>query len=171
MKRIVLIRHAKSSWADDAQDDLDRPLNQRGRIAAPIIGTWLADHKLKPDFTWLSPATRCQETWERVSVEFGKKPEVQTHRALYMADPKTTLEIIKLSDDEADTVAVVGHQPGIGATTRKLADGKESETLSRAYRKFPTAGVAVLEADIKSWDKLKFGEAKFKHFVMPKELI
>ena len=171
MKRIVLIRHAKSSWAEESQDDLERPLNQRGRLAAPIMGAWLSDHDIVPEHVWLSPAKRCQETWARMAPEFNAKPAIEEHRALYMADPKTSLEVLKLTDSAIETVALVGHQPGIGSLTRKLANGKESETLARAYRKFPTAAVAILEADIKNWSKLAFDTARFRHFVVPKELL
>jgi phosphohistidine phosphatase len=171
MKRIVLIRHAKSSWAEENQEDLERPLNQRGRLAAPVIGAWLSDHGLKPDLVWLSPAKRSLETWTRIASEIGKGVKTREHKALYMADPSTALEVLRLTDQSVDTVALVGHQPGIGALTRKLADGRESETLSRAYRKYPTGAVSVLEANIKNWSKLSFNEAKFRNFVVPKELV
>lgn len=170
MKRIVLIRHAKSSWQDDAQDDLDRPLNERGRKAISDIARWLKEYKVKPDFVWLSPATRCQETWHHLRKEWDTTIKATQHRALYMADPKTMLEVLKLTSDDIDTVALVGHQPGISAATRKLADGKETKTLARAYSKFPTAAVAVLETPVQQWADLDFKSARFQKFIVPKEL-
>ena len=171
MKRIVLIRHAKSSYDEDDQPDLERPLNQRGRVTAPVVAAWLEEHGFVPDFVWLSPAERSKQTWERMASLLAPKAKTEAHDAIYMADPRTLLEVLKITPEKAKTVALIGHQPGLSSAVRKLANGKEKETLSRAYTKFPTAAAAVLEADVKSWGKLAFNEAVFRRFVVPKELI
>ena len=169
MKRIVLIRHAKSSWSDPAADDVTRPLNRRGRLAASLMGAWLEDMELAPDAVWLSPATRTKETWARMrTVCGGHKGEV--HKALYMADPSTMLKILNASGD-AKVIAIVGHQPGMSAMARKLSDGKMSTTVARALSHYPTGGIAVLEADVKQSADISFKACKFAQFVIPKDLV
>ncbi|QPH55256.1 SixA phosphatase family protein [Pontivivens ytuae] len=169
MKRIVLIRHAKSSWSDPALDDVERPLNKRGRLASPLMGAWLVELGITPDIVWLSPSTRTRETWRRMRETAGG-PEGQVHKALYMADPDTMLNILRSSGD-GDTVALVGHQPGMGAMARKLSNGKISTTCARAFNHYPSAAVAVLEAEVGKWSGVKFGGCSFKHFAAPKDLV
>lgn len=170
MKRIVLIRHAKASWSDPDQEDITRPLNQRGRLSASLMAAQLAELRAIPQAVWLSPAVRTQETWQRMTPILGTIA-IKTHDALYMADPDTMLGITRTTDDAADTLALVGHQPGISAFARKLSDGKIGTSCARAFSNFPTAGVALLSADIASWSDLAFKTCKFEHFSVPKDLV
>ncbi|SOH94242.1 phosphohistidine phosphatase [Monaibacterium marinum] len=170
MKRIVLIRHAKSSWSDPDQEDIARPLNQRGRLSASLMAAQLVEISAVPQAAWVSPAVRTVETWDRMQPLIGDV-KGKVHKALYMADPDTMLSILHATDDAADTVALVGHQPGVSALTRKLSDGHISTTCARAFSHFPTAAVAVLSADVDKWSKLAFKSCRFSHFSVPKDLV
>jgi phosphohistidine phosphatase len=171
MKRIVLIRHAKSSWSDPDIADVERPLNQRGRLCAPLMAAWLREHDLTPDHVWLSPAVRSGETWARMAPLFPAGPTPETEKALYMADPQTALSVIKMTPETAETVFLIGHQPGIGSLARKLSTSKVGESQRRAFTKYPTAGTAVFECDAADWTKVEFGKNHFRHFATPKDLV
>ncbi|MBB5517068.1 phosphohistidine phosphatase [Rubricella aquisinus] len=171
MKRIVLIRHAKSSWSDPDIADVDRPLNQRGRLCAPLMAAWLREHNLIPDHIWISPAKRSMETWAAMKPLFAEVPEPQTEKALYMADPKTALAVIGTTPTAAETLFLIGHQPGIGSLARKLSTSKVGESQRRAFTKYPTAGTAIFECDAGEWAEVEFGKNHFKHFAAPKDLV
>lgn len=170
MKRIVLIRHAKSSWSDPDQEDIARPLNQRGRLSASLMAAQIVEISAIPQAAWVSPAIRTVETWQRMKPLLGDV-DAQEHKALYMANPDTMLNILQATDDAADTVALVGHQPGVSALARKLSDGRISPTCARAFSHFPTAAIAVLTADVDKWSKLAFKSCRFSHFSVPKDLV
>ncbi len=173
MKKIILMRHAKSSRADPTAEDIDRPLNARGRISAATMGAWLAEQDVHPDHVILSPARRSSETWDRLKTFIGRKGKAQAQatKEAYMASPDQLLAILQKSPDAAETVFLIGHQPGIGALARKLANGSVPSNCSRAFREFPTAATAILTADIKEWSKLKYGKAEFNKFALPKEVV
>ena len=83
MLRLFLFRHAKSSWTDPDVDDHDRPLNPRGRKAAPLIGRFMRARKLVPDLVLCSPARRARETWKLAAEELGVAPRLLMEDALY----------------------------------------------------------------------------------------
>lgn len=170
MKRIVLIRHAKSSWSDPDQEDIARPLNQRGRLSAALMAAQIVELDAVPEAVWLSPAARTVETWERMKPILGEV-EAETHKALYMADPDTMLKILQSTSPKAKTVAIVGHQPGVSAFARKLSDGKIGPTCARAFTHFPTAGLAILSTQEEKWSKVTFKSCRFEHFSVPKDLV
>ena len=114
MKRLLVLRHAKSSWADTSLDDWQRPLNDRGRRDAPRVGTWLRDRSLVPDLIVTSDAIRARETAAAVSTAVGYTREIVVEPSLYHATP-------------ADAVAVLKN---IGQSDR--AHGPHRRTQSRA---------------------------------------
>ncbi|HEU0220919.1 MAG TPA: histidine phosphatase family protein [Paracoccaceae bacterium] len=171
MKRLLLIRHAKSSWADPELEDMARPLNERGRIAARVTGAWLAEKGLGPDFVFLSPALRCRETWERIRAVLGDAPEPKVEKALYMADPETMLRVLRTAPKAAGTVFLIGHQPGISSFARKLAASAVPAGCARAFTKFPTGAAALIEFEAEDWTGAGFGLGAFRSFATPKELV
>lgn len=171
MKRLVLIRHAKSFWGDPDAPDIDRPLNARGRAAAPVTASWLAERDIHPDAVVTSPARRCVETWERMSPILGEPPAPQVEKALYMADPDTMLRVVHGLPDTVETAFLLGHQPGISSFARKLANGSVPASCQRAFTKFPTGSAAVIEFETADWADTAFGKGAFRSFAMPKELV
>ncbi len=171
MRQLILIRHAKSSWADPALDDAARPLNDRGRVSAPVIGAWLAGRGFHPDAALLSPALRVQQTWERLAPQLRSPPLPETRERLYMADPATMLDLLREMPATATTVLMIGHQPGISSFARLLAAEPVPAGCARAFTKFPTAAAAVIRFDATSWDDTGFGTGRFDAFAVPKELI
>lgn len=167
MRRVILLRHAKSSWADPDQEDHDRPLNRRGRLAAPLIGAWLREMGAVPDLVLCSSAARAIETWERSGLEGALKVAPK----LYHADPATMLEALRAAPDDARRVMLVGHEPGIGNFARKLSGPDAPSGCRRAFEKFPTAAAAILDLDLAHWADAGWSGARFTAFGMPRELV
>ncbi|WP_170317549.1 SixA phosphatase family protein [Paroceanicella profunda] len=165
------MRHAKSSLSDPSLEDMDRPLNERGRLAAPISGAWLAERALRPDHVFLSPARRCTETWARVARQFDDVPPPTVENRLYMADPATMLEVLHTAPDSATTVFMLGHQPGLASFLRRLADRSTPARCSRAFTKFPTGAVALVDFDDGPWSETTFASGRYHAFATPKELV
>ncbi len=112
MRRLILLRHAKSDRPAGVRD-LERPLNKRGRRAAPAVGKRMAEEGLRPDLALVSPATRTRETWAAIKDELGAPPD-ETVPEIYEAAAEDILAAIRGASEEAATLLVVGHNPGLG---------------------------------------------------------
>lgn len=171
MKKIVILRHAKSSWDNPALDDHDRPLNGRGTSAAPVIGEWLKSRNHLPDAVLCSSSKRTLQTVNGIRSVIPRLPKPEVERALYHASPEELRARLTALPKNVHTVMVVGHQPGLGSLVRKLSNGHEQRRCKRAYEHFPTAAAAVLEIDLEDWSELDFETARFVDFAKPRELM
>jgi phosphohistidine phosphatase len=171
MRKVILLRHAKSSWDDPAMDDHDRPLNKRGKAAAPLIGRWLAERRHVPDTVLCSSSERTRQTVERIRKIMPKLPEPVVERTLYHASPNEMRDRLAKLPVDCKTVMLVGHNPGLGSLVRKMSDGKEKRRCRRAYEHFPTGAAAVLELDLDYWSDIEFAKARFVDFAAPRELM
>jgi phosphohistidine phosphatase len=165
MKTLFLLRHAKSSWDDPVLDDFDRPLSDRGRKAAPMIGRYIAKRGWQPDLALVSPAIRARDTWQLVAPELAAPAETRFEPAIYMAEPEVLLDLLRQSDTPG-SVILIGHNPGLEQLGALLA-GPQSEPQARARmaEKFPTAALARF--DIAT---LEPGGAALTDFVRPRDL-
>jgi len=169
LKRILLLRHAKSDWKDYTLADYDRPLAPRGRAAAPRVAAWIRDHDLVPDRVLCSAARRTAETWERMVPELGEVPVVH-RRALYHASMQAILKQLVKQDDAANTVAVVGHNPGIAEFAWSYSVFGNEKKIARMRRKYPTGALAVLSFRIDRWADLPGASGTLEYYVRPKQL-
>ena len=169
MKRILLLRHAKSDWKDYTLADFDRPLAPRGRAAAPRVAAWIRDRDLVPDRVLCSAARRTAETWERMVPKLGEVPVVY-RRALYHASTHAILEQLVKQDDEANAVAVVGHNPGIAEFAYRYSVFGNKKKIARLRRKYPTGALAVLSFRIDRWADLPGASGTLEYYVRPKQL-
>ena len=170
MKKVILLRHAKSSWSDPRVDDHDRPLNKRGKASAPVIAQWLAHRRHLPDTVLCSSAKRTRQTVKRMKTILPDLPDPKIEETLYHAPPDDMRNRLNSLPKDCDTVMVVGHQPGLGALARKLAEENVRRRCARAFEHFPTGAAAVLEFDIDEWAELDYHKAKFVDFAVPREL-
>lgn len=168
MRRLILLRHAKSDRPAGIPDR-ERPLNGRGRRAAPAVGAHIAGEGFRPDLTLVSPAERTRETWEAVCAALGG-PEARTVPEIYEAAPETVLAAIRGAPDAAATVMVVGHNPGIGDLAAALAGEGPRKALSRLAVEFPTAAYAVIDFDAETWAAIAPGEGRLERFVRPRDI-
>jgi phosphohistidine phosphatase len=168
-KRLILFRHAKSSWTENAEDH-ERPLAERGRKAAPRMGEWLARENLVPDMALVSTARRARETWALAAPELETPVEKQDTNAIYEASATAILDAIRQMPDQASTLIVVGHNPGFEDLAALLMADGGGEPGVRLREKFPTAAVAVLECPVEHWSGLQPGTCRLDRFVTPKSL-
>ena len=169
MKRILLLRHAKSAWPEGVKDH-DRPLGDRGRHDAPRMGAYIAAADLEPDFALVSSARRTQETWALVAPAFARSCASRTVASIYEAEPAAILKAIQEAPTEGGTLLVIGHNPGFEDVAALLAPQGEAEALARMKTKYPTAGLAVIAFDIEAWEDVAPGAGRLERFVTPKTL-
>ena len=167
MKRLYLLRHAKSSWDDPTLADHDRPLAARGRRAAKLIADHARRERIAPELVLCSPSRRTRQTLALIAPGLGEGPDVQIKPELYAAGPAGLLETLREVPDAVDSVMLIGHNPGIQDLALGLAGG--SPEAPRMRTKFPTAALATLEV-MASWRELAPSTAELVSFVKPKEL-
>jgi phosphohistidine phosphatase len=167
MKRLYLLRHAKSSWDDPTLADHDRPLAPRGRRAAKVMAKHLQRNEIAPELVLCSGSRRTRQTLKRIAPGLGDSAEVQIRSELYAASSAELLEVLREQPDEVGSVMVIGHNPGIQDLALNLARG--GPEIARVRRKFPTGALATLELE-GSWRGLAPGTAELTSFVKPKEL-
>lgn len=156
---LILMRHAKSDWAAGLRDH-ERPLNDRGRRAAPLMAAWLRDGGFAPARALVSSAVRTQETWERMGLDAPS----ETRPGLYEAEGEAILAEIAATVGAPAPLLVLGHNPGMQeAANRLLAEGDLPD--------FPTAQCAVFGFGIEDWAALRFGSGRLLSVAWPKGLV
>jgi phosphohistidine phosphatase len=166
MKRLVVLRHAKSDWPVGVADR-DRPLGRRGQRDAPAAGRWIAEHVGVPDAVWCSPARRTKETWELLAAQLGGSPPVEFDERIYEAGVSDLVEVLRETAKGSSSVLLVGHNPGVQELVLALAGGQRSQVQMLAETKFPTSGVALLDVN-GPWRELAAGSARLADFAVPR---
>jgi len=146
VKTLLVLRHAKSSWNDPALADHERPLNKRGRRDAPRMGELVRECGLIPDVVISSDAVRARLTAEAVAEAARYAGEILLDPRLYMACPADILSLLPVMPQNAETVMIVGHNPGL----EKLV-----EQLTGERQDLPTATLAQIRLPIDQWRDLK----------------
>jgi phosphohistidine phosphatase len=161
MKQLLLMRHAKSSWAIAGQPDFERTLNERGLRDAPEMGKRIAAQKFHPQLLITSPAKRTLKTSKEVAKQIGYKEDlIEQESVIYEAHTDEILYIIRNLDDELKRVMMVGHNPTftgmVGILTNSFIEN------------MPTAGVALISFHIDTWRQVAPGGGKLEWFDYPK---
>jgi phosphohistidine phosphatase len=143
-RTLILVRHSKAEQVF-GKPDHDRELTARGKRDALALGGWLHGHGLICDVVVCSTSMRTRQTWEGIEAGGGGTEVIEYERAVYSGGTHGLLQVIRESGGDADTLMIVGHNPGIAALTSLLADGQGSAEAHQALAAgFPTSGVAVL---------------------------
>lgn len=158
LRRLVVLRHAKSAWPDGVADH-ERPLAPRGRRDAPVAGRMLAAHDCLPDLALCSTAVRARETWELAAAQWGTPPPVRHDPRLYAADVSDLLAVVHEVSAGVGTLLLVGHNPGLEDLVLELADDGLDDALDEVRTKFPTSAIAVLAWHGTTWQALAPGTA------------
>ena len=161
MKKLLLLRHAKSSWEDAGLADFDRPLNGRGRKAAPLMGQFLRERQLRPDLIISSPAARARETIALVLEASGLETELRYDERIYEATAGRLAEVISEVEDDQQEVMLVGHNPGFENLLERLT----GESL-----RVPTAALARILLGAEKWNEAGSRGGRLDWLVKPKEL-
>ncbi|CAL9381273.1 SixA phosphatase family protein [Streptomyces sp. NPDC057837] len=167
LRRLVVLRHAKSAWPVDVADH-ERPLAPRGRRDAPAAGRALAAADCLPDLALCSTAVRARRTWELASAEWGTPPPVRHDRRLYAAGPAGLLTVVRETPAEVETLLLIGHNPGLEELVLALAGDGLDDTLERVRTKFPTSAIAVLSWRGTAWRDLGPGAALLTSVTVPR---
>lgn len=155
------MRHAKSSWDDSSLPDFERPLNERGKDAAPKMGRVLEQLADEPEKVISSPAKRAKQTAELVKSSGGFSVDIDFDPRIYGASTSELIEVVSGVGDEFNTVLLFGHNPGFENLVRVLTG--EFETM-------PTAALAWIELDIDAWNETAPDCGTLIELVRPKEL-
>lgn len=159
MKKLILLRHAKSDWYSASTSDIDRPLNARGENDSKKIGKWITTHHL-PEFAQISSARRTVQTFELSSI----KCEYIFERSLYLADERQLLDAIRTTDKNIGALMLVGHNPGITDLANLFLNSNEG------YLELKTANCAVFEFNIQSWENVNRKNGELIDFASGKKL-
>jgi phosphohistidine phosphatase len=174
MRRLMLLRHAKTENDAPSGRDQDRRLDKRGRNDAAEIGGWIGRHPPFPDSVLVSPAVRAHQTWDIVweaIKDLGREPQVELLPELYGADPSQLLETIRTaSATDPKRLMVVGHNPGMHELALALAGSDDDAGRKALADNLPTSGLAVFDFAVDSWEDVAFRRGRLVQFVSPKLL-
>lgn len=161
MKKLFIVRHAKSSWSNPGLKDFDRPLNDRGNKDAPFMSQFIADKYLAPSLIISSPANRAYTTACHFAEAFGiNKDDIQQEKSLYHAYPEEVYEVLHGIDKDVVQVLIFGHNP----TFTSIANHFNDEYIDNV----PTCGVVYLKCDVEDWGHINRKNTKLKAFYYPK---
>lgn len=158
MKTLYILRHAKSSWDNILLADFERPLNKRGLQAAPFIGEIIHKNRFNPELFLSSPAKRAKQTAMLVREVGAIKPEIRFDERIYEASPQTLVQIISELSEQADSVLLVGHNPGLEGLIR---------FLTGAVQPMPTAALAVIDLNVEAWAEITAERGTLKNLIRP----
>jgi phosphohistidine phosphatase len=174
MRRLMLLRHAKTENDAPSGRDQDRRLDDRGRIDAAEIGGWIARHPPFPDLVLVSPAIRAHQTleiaWEAMKGAVPQ-PQVELVPELYGADSLQLLQIIHAaSATDPQRLMLVAHNPGMHELALVLAGGGDATGRKALADNLPTSGLAVFDFAVDDWKEVAFRRGELVLFVSPKTL-
>jgi len=171
MSRLLLLRHAKSSWADPGMADHDRPLAPRGRRAAERMAGVIADRgDLLPDRILCSPSRRTRETLTPLSARIGDASRALILDELYEPAAGDYRRVIATHGGSAHHLLVIGHNPAIQATALSLVGSADDKTALQIAAKFPTGALAVIDFDARKWGEIQPKSGRLEAFFRPRDL-
>lgn len=161
VKRLCLVRHAKSSWDDPSLDDFERPLNDRGKKDAPRMAKRFKEKEQAADLLYSSPAKRAWKTCKAFAeiLNVGKS-SIKADEALYHADEDSLLQLVRGLSDKRKTVLLFGHNPGLTSFANLLT--------GESIMNIPTCGMAMITFRVKKWKEVSAGKGKLEFFDFPK---
>jgi phosphohistidine phosphatase len=170
MKTLTLLRHAKSGWDDAVPRDLDRPLNPKGRRAAHAMGREIKAMGIDFDRVLASPAVRVRETIDEVERGLGRALAPECDRRLYLASAATLLDVVHEQDDAAETLLLIGHNPGLEELVLALVPEVPGGLRDAVEEKYPTATLAEMTFAVDGWREVARGGATLTRFVRPRDI-
>lgn len=171
MKRLLLMRHGKSGWDSEDQNDFDRFLSPRGQTDSQAVAGWMVAQHLIPEHVLFSDAVRTAQTCAIVSKALPGTAEIQAIRDLYLASPGTLLATIEKIPEDISCALVIGHNPGLEALARLMSGpGSDAAAMDSLGLGFPPAGLAVIELGGESWRTMSAEGGRLTAFIRPKQL-
>jgi phosphohistidine phosphatase len=163
MKKLFIVRHAKSSWDFPELDDYERPLNKRGKRDAPEMGRRLLQRQIRPDGMIASPAKRAADTSKLIANEISFSiAEIKKEPMFYHASNISMISVLRSIGKDIDTLMIFGHNPGLTDLVNFLSGTN--------IFNIPTCGIAEIEFDVSSWAEIEKDAGELKSFDYPKKL-
>ena len=166
-RRLLLLRHAKSSWDEPRLADHDRPLSGRGRRAARALRDHLTESDALPELVLCSSAMRTVETLDGIRAALPPGTTIEIEAALYAADVDDLLARLRRVSEGVGSVMMIGHNPGLEDLATLLVGGGDAAARAGMEAKFPTAALAHLSVDGR-WHELGPGVATLDQFWTPR---
>ena len=170
MRRLLLLRHAKTEGHEPGRDDRARVLIERGRADAARLGAYMASHGLTPDRVILSSAARCQETWTLMASAMRPAPAVSTLEQIYDATPQDIVGAVLDAPADAEALLIVGHNPGLHEAALLLIASGNIDARESLREQLPTSGLIVIDFAFDDWRSLHPRCGRLERFVTPKSL-
>jgi phosphohistidine phosphatase len=170
MKRLTVLRHAKSSWDDPNLDDFNRPLNDRGWKAARRMGRELSLRGMRFDLVLASAAARVRETIDGVQENYDFDAPIRFEPRIYEATEVDLLSLIRALPETVSAPLLVGHNPSLERLIAELTHDDDRGLRERVAAKFPTAALAVVELPAERWADVTPGSGKIVELILPKDL-
>jgi phosphohistidine phosphatase len=170
MKKLTLLRHAKSGWDAPVSRDFDRPLNEKGRRGARRMGLYMRDEGLEYDHVVASPAVRVVDTLDELWDGYGRSLSATLDKRIYLASCVTLLDVIHDVPDSAGHVLLSGHNPGMEDMILMLVPDNGDELRDSVEEKYPTSALAEMEFDVDRWGDIKPRTGRLTRFVRPRDL-
>ena len=170
MKRLVLLRHFKSSWAEPGLADRDRALAPRGQRDAIVMAETMVARDLTPDHILCSPARRTRDTLALLQERIHCDCPIDFLEDLYSGPELDYRGIIAAKGGDADRLMVIGHNPKIHVTAVELIGGGRHGDLENLEAKYPTGALAVIEFEAKSWHGITEDSGQLTTFIRPRAL-
>lgn len=162
MKKLYLIRHAKSSWKHPDLLDIDRPLNKRGKRDASFMGKRLKHMKIYPELIMSSPARRAKKTAKMLASELDyPKAKIRIQPDIYHGSVMDMVSVIHKIDDDYKQIFLIGHNPYITELANFLT-GSRIDNM-------PTCGIAGILFDLNRWKEIEEGKGRLEFFDYPKK--
>ena len=174
MRRLLLLRHAKTENDAPSGRDQDRRLDDRGRLDATEIGGWIGRHPPFPDSVLVSSAVRATQTWEiawEAMQDLVPRPQVEFPPELYGADPVQLLEAVHAAvATDPNTLMLIGHNPGMHELALMLTGSGDAAGRKELGDNMPTSGLAIFEFEVDNWSDVAFRRGRLARFVSPRLL-
>ena len=170
MKRLTILRHAKSSWDHSGLDDHDRPLNERGWKAARRMGREMKQRGMRFDHVLASTAARVRETLDGVRETLSIDAPIQFEPRVYLASEETLLELIGALPQSVKAPLLVGHNPGLERLIVELTHGDTHGSRDQVAQQYPTGALAVVELPAQQWQDVEPGSGEITELILPRDL-
>jgi phosphohistidine phosphatase len=162
VKKLFLVRHAKSSWSNPDLDDIERPLNKRGKRDAPFMGKVLNDNHINPDLIISSPAERAFLTAKTIAEQIDYPIEkIQIIDRLYHGGFKDLLVTLKGTKSSINTLMLFGHNPGLTDLSNYISN--------QHIENIPTTGIVEIDLRVNNWNEIDEDSGTFVDFEFPKK--
>jgi phosphohistidine phosphatase len=169
MRRLILLRHAKSERPPETADE-ERPLNERGAVAARLMGGYIVRHGLNPELVLCSPSRRTRDTLAEMTPLWPAGITVAFDERLYLATARTLLALIRSQAKRLAVLMIIGHNPGLHEAADQLIASGDSTLRERLREKFPTAALAVIDFAVEAWPKIHDRSGRLDRFITPRSI-